>query len=245
MDEARCVLCGKLAFCVPTALQFGLITTAMNPSTSKTQQKRKPKKKEQPTNPSTSKTKPSTSQTQKRDKPKQKGGTDGLVNHDNRKTSPARPPEASESERSDEEATPAITDSRIAVTDIDLLKKAETPSQQNSSSSHPNKGGSSDNPTPASSNCPTGSSQATTVQAMIPPATSTTWEEVTHFALNSSILWGTFEDIKFFAYSKKFTSESGRVGVARPLHANSTLLRNLLSQFDLCTSCPTHPITSA
>ncbi|KAI0779796.1 hypothetical protein C8Q74DRAFT_716295 [Fomes fomentarius] len=66
---------------------------------------------------------------------------------------------------------------------------------------------------------------------MVPPAA--TWEEVTHFALNSSILWGTFEDIKFFAYSKRFTSESGRVGIARPLHANSALLRNMLSRFDL------------
>ena len=61
-------------------------------------------------------------------------------------------------------------------------------------------------------------------------------EEVTQFALNSSILSGSFENIKIFSYSQKFASQSGRVGTARPLYANSTLLRRALSHTDLGTS---------
>lgn len=57
-----------------------------------------------------------------------------------------------------------------------------------------------------------------------------TWEEVTQFALNCSILSGTFEDIVIVAYSQRSPS-----GVCTPqsLHANTALVQRALKDAQL------------
>lgn len=69
----------------------------------------------------------------------------------------------------------------------------------------------------------------------VPP--SATWQEVCQFAFNSSILSGTFEDITILACSRH-SQALVRVGGVRALHANSVLVRKVLTNGHLCTSGP-------
>ena len=61
-------------------------------------------------------------------------------------------------------------------------------------------------------------------------SSNATWEEVTQFALNCSILSGTFEDIVIVAYSQRSPS-----GVCTPqsLHANTALVQRALKDAQL------------
>ena len=54
--------------------------------------------------------------------------------------------------------------------------------------------------------------------------------EVYHFALNSSILSGTFEDLIIHAPSRRFSA--GRAGVVQALFANSAVLQKCLPRFE-------------
>ena len=67
------------------------------------------------------------------------------------------------------------------------------------------------------------------------PLSTATREQVSQYALLTSITGGTFEDVKFFAFSRRAASGES-VGTPRPLFGNSALIRKASSHFDFGTS---------
>ncbi|KAI0745444.1 hypothetical protein C8Q76DRAFT_605875 [Earliella scabrosa] len=63
------------------------------------------------------------------------------------------------------------------------------------------------------------------------PLSTATREQVSQYALLTSITGGTFEDVKFFAFSRRAASGES-VGTPRPLFGNSALIRKASSHFD-------------
>ncbi|KAM5532553.1 hypothetical protein V8D89_013759 [Ganoderma adspersum] len=63
-----------------------------------------------------------------------------------------------------------------------------------------------------------------------PPMDAATREEVSQYAMIASIEGGTFENVKFYAFSRR--ARDGRVDTPRALFGNSALIRKASSHFD-------------
>ncbi|KAI8975820.1 hypothetical protein BD414DRAFT_467491 [Trametes punicea] len=72
------------------------------------------------------------------------------------------------------------------------------------------------------------------VAALAHPLSTATREEVSQYAMLSSITNGAFEDVKFYAFSRRIGP--GQVDTARPLFANSALICKASSHFDFVFS---------
>ena len=66
--------------------------------------------------------------------------------------------------------------------------------------------------------------------AAVTPVTSTSLNQVHRAALLASVTGRQFEDVKFFAYSRR--TRNGAVDTPLPLLANSTLIRKASAHFD-------------
>ncbi len=68
-----------------------------------------------------------------------------------------------------------------------------------------------------------------------PPMNAATREEVSQYTMLTSIESGMFEDVKFYAFSRR--AQDGRVDAPRALFGNSALIRKASSHFDFGTWC--------